>query len=553
MRRLAIVIGMVITSLLILFGAPALYRIPQGAYRFDPVMEVVPPSGPAFTAGRQWNLGAVGNRGYRPGRYMVTLVMNLTEARAASPGLRFLVVPYMSGTAIGVSLNGSFLGAQGDTTAGNSNIWHSAKRFPLPEGLLRRHNTMVIELQGPYEVGLPMEPYILDGQDHAAYLLLLEFFSDKVVWFLSGAIFIMGCALILIGSASLPRIDSRTLIGAAALVTAVFLADFMTFEVLPLPLVEFKRLMVIARHIAALLFPLGYLALLERKTDLFARLFAAVQGFAILALLLPRDMIALKNLYTYTFLTMGPLPLYLLYHIFRTKGDRPSHMLLLTGVWIAACAALRDALVPILYPSAVYVSHYGFLVMIVSATGFIVMDVVHHYRQLLAERLRADGYKQVSMRDPLTGTYNRNMLELERESLQGPFSLLFLDLDNFKAINDTYGHAVGDRVLAETARLMLSVLRRDDVVVRTGGDEFLAILPNCPRRKALDLAAQIEAAVAAAAVEAGDGTTLHFGVSLGTAAREGAGSVDPQTFAELFAAADGDMYARKERAKRGGL
>lgn len=553
MRRPALIIGMVITSLLILFGAPALYRIPSGAYRFDPVVEVVPPSGPAFAADRHWYLGSVRNRDYAPGRYAATLVMDLTEEQAASPEQRFLVVPYISGTALAVFLNGRFLGAQGDTAAGNSNIWHSAKRFSLPPGILARRNTLVIELQGPYEAGLPMEPYILDGRSHAAYLLLLEFFSDKVVWFLSGAIFIMGCALILIGSASLPRIDSRTLIGAAALVTAAFLADFMTFEVLPLPLVEFKRLMVIARHLAALLFPLGYLALLERKTDLFARLFAVVQGLAVLALLFPRDMIALKNLYTYTFLTMGPLPLYLLYHMFRTRGDRPSHTLLLTGVWVAACAALRDALIPLLYPGSVYVSHYGFMVMIISATGFIVMDVVHHYRQLLAERLRADRCRLESLRDPLTGTYNRNMLELEREILQGPFSLLFLDLDNFKAINDTHGHAAGDRVLAETARLMLSVLRRDDVVVRTGGDEFLAILPNCPRRKALDLAAQIEAAVASASVAAEGCAGLRFGASIGTAAREGPGPVDRQTFAELLAAADGDMYARKERTKRGGL
>lgn len=104
--------------------------------------------------------------------------------------------------------------------------------------------------------------------------------------------------------------------------------------------------------------------------------------------------------------------------------------------------------------------------------------------------------------DPLTGVYNRGAMEaaLDREvSLArrygSPLSLLFMDIDCFKAVNDTYGHMVGDEVIREFVRCVNSKMRTTDILSRYGGDEFVVILPNTDLDGAEQLAGRVREAV----------------------------------------------------------
>jgi len=104
------------------------------------------------------------------------------------------------------------------------------------------------------------------------------------------------------------------------------------------------------------------------------------------------------------------------------------------------------------------------------------------------QRMRADKFYGLAILDPLTGLYNRRYGEeclrneitrAERNSYD--LAVLVMDLDHFKEINDTYGHAAGDIVLKEFSRRLRRAIRACDVPVRVGGDEFLVVLPECPR------------------------------------------------------------------------
>jgi len=97
-----------------------------------------------------------------------------------------------------------------------------------------------------------------------------------------------------------------------------------------------------------------------------------------------------------------------------------------------------------------------------------------------------DALCELSSRDPLTGLANRRQFELalarevDRVARAGePALLLVIDIDHFKAVNDTYGHAVGDQVLRAVARALSETIRPMDTVARIGGEEFALILPNC--------------------------------------------------------------------------
>ncbi len=116
--------------------------------------------------------------------------------------------------------------------------------------------------------------------------------------------------------------------------------------------------------------------------------------------------------------------------------------------------------------------------------------------------------QELSTRDPLTGLYNRRKFEefldyeiSRAERHNRPFSVVMVDLDNFKFINDTYGHPVGDMVIKELAAMLASDLRRGDVLARMGGDEFVLILPETVSAMGLQVANKLHQSVSRQEIE----------------------------------------------------
>lgn len=132
--------------------------------------------------------------------------------------------------------------------------------------------------------------------------------------------------------------------------------------------------------------------------------------------------------------------------------------------------------------------------------------------------------QDLAVRDSLTGLYNRRYLDetLEREVSRArrdgsPLSLVMLDIDYFKRVNDTHGHQVGDEALRMVATTLLANVRTEDVACRYGGEEFLILLPNMPLDAAIQRAQVWRAAVEKLTVAVGT-TRVSFTVSLGVAA-----------------------------------
>jgi len=150
--------------------------------------------------------------------------------------------------------------------------------------------------------------------------------------------------------------------------------------------------------------------------------------------------------------------------------------------------------------------------------------------------------------DPLTGLQNRRGLDdtLERCRHRVPFSLLFLDLDRFKPINDSYGHAAGDELLRTVAERLTAQIRDDDVAIRFGGDEFAIALPETSATDAQVVAQRLERALEVP-VRLDPEVTVTIGASIGTVT-----AVEPQAIESLLNAADDAMYVRKRerRAQR---
>jgi diguanylate cyclase (GGDEF)-like protein len=160
----------------------------------------------------------------------------------------------------------------------------------------------------------------------------------------------------------------------------------------------------------------------------------------------------------------------------------------------------------------------------------------------------------LSVTDDLTHLYNSRYLNLvlrketKRASRNGrPLSLLFIDLDGFKGVNDTHGHLCGSRALVEAAAVIRGSARETDVVARFGGDEFALVLPDTGCEGAFAVGERIRERVAAHRFLAGDGLDIHLTVSVGVATLpDVAASAD-----ELMQAADKAMYRVKDAGKNG--
>ena len=139
-------------------------------------------------------------------------------------------------------------------------------------------------------------------------------------------------------------------------------------------------------------------------------------------------------------------------------------------------------------------------IIIISLVAIILVIVsIFAYKQLLRKRL----FRRLALTDELTKVANRRdshsqgnyFLKIAQQS-STPLSLISFDADNFKAVNDTLGHDMGDKVLVKLAVISTSMMRDTDVIGRVGGEEFLILLPNIDKAKAIEIANRLVETIA---------------------------------------------------------
>lgn len=157
-----------------------------------------------------------------------------------------------------------------------------------------------------------------------------------------------------------------------------------------------------------------------------------------------------------------------------------------------------------------------------------------------------------STKDALTAVWNRRGIQEYLESLaspetdqQKPLSLIMMDVDFFKRVNDQYGHPAGDAVLQIVARRLSSALRESDEVGRFGGEEFLVVLPETDHEQAMGIAERIRRTIASEPVQTGEGP-IHVTASLGVAT---AVTIKSISTSKLISAADASLYRAKESGR----
>lgn len=180
----------------------------------------------------------------------------------------------------------------------------------------------------------------------------------------------------------------------------------------------------------------------------------------------------------------------------------------------------------------------------------LLESVAQHASSAMNNALTFEKTKESALVDPLTElpnarsfymTLEQRIAECQRLKNHEPMTVISMDLDNFKLVNDTYGHATGDRLLASVAGVIKKQLRQMDILARYAGDEFIAILPMASGNMAVDIAERISEAITAQKFSVRAGHAVEIGVSIGIACYPD----DGETAEQLLTIADRNMQHDK--------
>lgn len=550
------------------------YGVPAGASPAAGPVEITAPDGGVKVAPAEWFTGASADPAFKPGVYRFAFWIQVADPDPRAEWLFFL--PQAYGNAVRVNVGGQDVGSIGDMEGGDSNIWNPGKVFRVKPGLVGANTRIVIDINGRYEAGFTKRPYLMTARAGAWKALFFKIFTDLGIWGLCGAIMTMGLVILIVGSFSPPRLDSRFFFGLAAIFAAAFLCDFISVEFIPMGLLVFKKSVSIFRHVSAALFAIAVCRMLGRKKDWFVIAYAALQLACVIAILIPQTMPALKRTYGVTYLGIFPVLVYLPVAILMKsrRGDKLpdrgitetlglpyGYGLLLFGAFAGIGAGMYDTISLMIRPGGVCISQFGFLILFLSVSAYVIMDILGHFRQLVIEKMRSARFQHEALRDHMTDAFNRKVLPLLLDETSMKTAVVMLDLDDLKGINDNYGHQVGDVVLKDLVATVRRNIRQSDYLVRLGGDEFVVFLPGCPERKLEIIVKHVlsdfeVSCVQLAGIPGGPfaradpaNPSLSYRVSIGTAVSGDDGILGFEALQDLIAKADAALYKSKTGGK----
>ncbi len=188
----------------------------------------------------------------------------------------------------------------------------------------------------------------------------------------------------------------------------------------------------------------------------------------------------------------------------------------------------------------------GILIVLIAGSNIFIVFILRHFLKTM-ERSR-DTFRQYAHQDPLTGLLSRRFLDhwinVDLKSEAPPFTVVMIDLDGFKAINDTFGHERGDAALKLLAEFIGNTLRADDLAIRYGGDEFLLVVRHGDEEVAADILRRLEKRLQEAPFH---GETLR--ISWGLCDTKNQKTTNKAAFEELLKIADTGMYHMKREKK----
>jgi diguanylate cyclase (GGDEF)-like protein len=401
-------------------------------------------------------------------------ILKINESQLAALTLRTsfpyvdadtLVIPRQSGNFIEVKLNGRVVYRVGDLNAPTANLWNYVHLIRLPEPL-KEANTLEIRTSSIYMgTGFSGIPFLSRYAKAAQRVDYLNWFYNDLLLMTAGAAFIVGLILILLSCIRRTPSNAEFFLGVALIFCVIYTYDSI-FRFTSGDLISFlwiKKLLMSSGYLASLFFIFALEKYFWNQLKI-SRWFGGLSVLAIIILISVPDLYLLATVVNYANVILAVNLLITVIILYRMPQSKPwllfpATLMSLSIIQMVLAIPLKIYL-PLIVPYA-----------ILTNTILFGVNMILEFNQLFHENMHL---QRTSNLDPLTGAMNRRVIRDLQVGLHDFVALI--DLDNFKDLNDRYGHVVGDKVLVQFTGVVRANLRQNDIVIRWGGDEFLLVL-----------------------------------------------------------------------------
>ncbi len=428
-----------------------------------------------------------------PKRELYKTYVSGQDLKSLGSGIDYaLIVPQMNCQAYSVYFNGTLLGGVGDTKEGRSNIWNSVNSFFIDGSSADDSNMIEFDTLAEYQTGLGFSSVsIIPASSLPEYISGVDFFFEDINRIALGIAlfgFIISFMLFLV---SAPKNSSFLFFSISLLLIGLYTFDYTLILKLPFDYIIYKKIIMGALYFSVFFASLGMYKFFHCKSDLFAGI-TLIAGFLVIVLI-TKDMIAFKTIYNYyNFMLAVVFVSWLRTAIkYYKKSDEAKMfffgtliMIILAAIEIYSALSGR----PLIYGSPlIFAFLFSMTVIILFFREFFNKDM----QIQIVNNAHKESYL-ASITDGMTGLYNHRYLAHILRQTAPPFSVAMIDIDDFKEINDNYGHRFGDEILNYLASSLTSHVRSTDFVFRYGGDEFFIIFPGCSAENAREVLLKIK-------------------------------------------------------------
>lgn len=426
-----------------------------------------------------------------PNSYEFKTTISKTELNKLNAENYELMVYQFTSQWYKIYFNGVLIGGSGDYQNNNSNIWNEFSKYSLPKQLIKANNEIKVQAYAVYEIGPLNLPLIISSSD----------LGNKIYnWFnlvIEAAYFIM-VGMVIVNFFLLAYISNLVSTGKKEyicyilsnifLIPAVF--DYLTIYQMPCSLLTFKKIIMFSNAAIVIFISYGLYYKFKKKINLGAG--TGLLIVTIFVLLRYNTVISFINSWWLVLI----LVIINLLTWFYTTAVKFKQSYIAKVMFFTSLFALYD-------PINILVLSYFNINLGITANRFLVFPLsfilvtLYHYVELsqtiAQEQNKSELMYQRAIRDEMTNTYNHQyIVDLIEEKQEENYSLIMLDIDDFKKINDNYGHQTGDYVIKYVVEEIRNNIRKNDVIGRYGGDEFIIILDDCPQQNAEQIAKKIK-------------------------------------------------------------
>ncbi len=394
-----------------------------------------------------------------------------------------LIMPMVFFNSYKIYLNDKLLGTLGDYKNNYSNIWTYTKAYNV-NNLLKKNklNTIKITSNKNFEIGFGLKPVIMNISKANKYIFGLNLYNNMFPLISIGIMLSISVIFFIINLSTIQtRFHVSIYIALSFILLAFYLFEFIFIEYLPFSYLIFKKITFSSLYLSNIFFLIGFTKYFNLKFTHISKFLIVISSVGIgLIIFALNQVIYIRKFYSYfNFIIIFYIInfLYLSYKKYKNTGSKKI-LAMFWGILIASPFVIHDIFINFVITDKIYLSQIGIVFIYIFLAYTILHDFTLLNKKYILEKKRADLNYKKSLKDPLTGIFNRKVLEKLETIIDNTYSALMLDIDDFKEINDNYSHLIGDSILKNISNILKKNLRDDDVIIRYGGDEFLIFLSN---------------------------------------------------------------------------